>query len=283
MANRLGELGSQMPVADQEAAQRAEAARLIGLQSQLGQVTAEQAATAGPGLAQQVGAEQVAQAGQDALRVGQAQAGETVAQAGRDFASNQIAEQERRIIEQEAAEVKRMDQEARLAGLGRDIKEKIIDRRRRFDTSEGEARFATQEQLMDYTIANAKKDEDFADYASTVEIALNKDLQMMNEAYAQFEQKERQMLASGEAELNRESLTRIRAKKAWLAEQKRKTEAKAAKHGKLMRAGKFVVGAAITAVSVFATGASGGTLTPLGAAGSATGIGLMTSAVEGEK
>ena len=277
MANRLGELGSQMPVADQEAAQRAEAARLIGLQNQLGQVTAEQAAMAGPGLGQQVGAEQTLASGAETLGVAQGQATQVVQQGEQALRQAEIDEAERRIGEKERAQNLRIDQEARLNSLGRDIKEKIFDARLRFDTREGEAKFANQAQLMDYKIANAKSSEEFNDYASTVEIALNKDMQMMREAYAQFEQKERQMLASGEAELNRESLVRIREKKRLIAEAQERARKRASKSKKMFGAAKMVVGAGITAVGAWFAPVTGGASL---AAGGAVGGGLIASGGE---
>jgi len=54
-----------------------------------------------------------------------------------------------------------LEQRQHLAGLGRDIKEKILDSRLRFESDELGRKFTNERQMMDYTVSNAKTEQEF--------------------------------------------------------------------------------------------------------------------------
>ena len=265
MANQIGTLMDQMPIANQEAAEQAEAARQIRLQQQLSQMSPGQAMMAGPAAAQQMGAQASQQQAQIATQAQAAQGQQAIQEAKRAQQQADLAEKKTAMIEQDMLNRRRIEQESQLNRLGRDVKAELMDSRRQFEKDARGERFANQRQLADYMVLNAKSQEEFAGWAQQMEQDLQTDVAMMEQAYRVFENEERRLLESGEAARDRASLDRIRKKKAALEEEQNKARKKASQFKKVLGAAKIVGGVVIAVASWGTAGSAGVALAASGA------------------
>lgn len=276
MKNQIGQLQDQMPVANQQAAQQAEAARQIQQQRQIQQLSAGQIMMGGGSAAQQMGAQAAQQAGAVQSQLAQQAAQQSLVDADRARQQNELMEKQNEAIKRNMLERKRMDQEASLNRLGRDIKRKLSDDRRSFEQTARGEKFTNIRQLADYMIQYTQNEETWKSQAQAIQQASQQKIALMEQAYNVFAREESQLVQSGEAELNRESVARVRAKKEEMARRLQEAKKKAGYTKKLMGGVTFVAGAVITAVAAVGSVWTGGA--SLAAAGAGTS--LMKSGAE---
>ena len=244
MANRIPELGGQMPIVDQESFDQLEAARQIRLQQQI-----KQAPIAGPASAQQMASQM---ATEQAMLQGQNIAAQTASQTAAAAKTEQMMQEQRRMQEQQNEMVQRdllnrreMEQKSQLASLGRDVQEKLLSNRLEFEKDARGDRFKHSRQLADYAIQQSQNEQELMNYQQEMQQALDAKISAMQQAYKVFAAEEQRLLQSSEAELDRNALMEIRRKKEYLAEQEAKAKKKQSYNKKIFGAAKAAVGGAM--------------------------------------
>lgn len=240
---QLNTEGMQMPVANKRAAQQVDSANQIALQQQM--KAAGSKAPVSSGDIQGLAAQQTAQDTQTAQGLQAAEAQRTAAGAARDFQSQQMDTAESRIQDQAQLDQQRMDAEAQLATLGRDVKEKLLDKELALDERTGKLNFTNERQMADLALQMATDENDMKKRLQSMEQASKQRVQIAQfqaQAYTQameFASRDRQLAA--DQSMMRELAERQREAEAELAAAKKK----AAVTSKVIGAATAVAGAVI--------------------------------------
>ncbi len=214
----LKTLARQLPVANQQIAQQLQQTRQTQLQAQLGQAT--------PGLgvraAQQVGAQQAAEAGKIQLQT-QQQGMQQAQQLGQMAFKEQQAINQQQLANQQLAqrEQARLDQD-KLSKLGREFKQELFDSKTQFQRDQNGQAVWQESQLADWAMSKAKSAEDFKNYAQSAEQLHKKKISMLETSQAKIkaelekqyqlsEQKRNQGLVYELEEMTRNMDARIRS------------------------------------------------------------------------
>lgn len=181
----LKSLASTMPVANQRVAQGMQQARLMGMQQAVAGAPAPTASQPGTSKAeiQQAGAAQASQAGEivnkaaAATQKGLAQVGalgaEEVSRAGAEAVGQATVD---------ATQSQTADGAA-LAGLGRDVKQKLFDSRVSFERDEAGRKLMNEGKLIDHTIASAKSANEFKDRMQSASLMHEKRMSLLKVAH----------------------------------------------------------------------------------------------------
>lgn len=195
----LQQLQSAMPVANQRVATQQQAARDIQLQQAVGKA-APTAAT--PAVAQQAGAVQAQNAGQQMIQNAQTevkqagQVGQLGIQAQQTEGARQLGEQKMGAAEQKMSNVQR------LANLDARAKKEMFDDQMQFQRDENNRALFNSRQLADYAKLNAERGEVYKNYAQSVEQATKRKQQYMQAAFDSLSQRLQQEYKK--AELNQD-------------------------------------------------------------------------------
>jgi hypothetical protein len=178
-ASLIRKLESAMPVMDKRRKQQQDEARTIQLQQQ---VAAAPSGINVPQAAQQLGVQQAAAAGQQAVTNEAAQQQQRSALAQQALQSQ--ATQQENILAQQQAGLQRqqIQSEADLSTKKRQNIDKIANAQMEFKRDE-QGRVEYQEsQLMDYAIATAKSEQDLKDTLADIQWATEQELEIMSAA-----------------------------------------------------------------------------------------------------
>jgi len=244
---------TQMPVANQAAADNASTASAARMQANTAQ-SAGSAMMSGPATAQKAAGVQAQEQGQIAAQAQSAEIQKSVGQAQQELQAVEIRNKEQNIVHQEAMAKRHTAQRAAMSKLGRDVEAELFDKVLAFDKTEEEARFSNQRQMADYMKIIAKDQQTTANYEQSVQAAVAKDIEMMGHALKTLEQFEMNNMAKEEYRLNKELQERIKRAKEVMNEKLAASRKKADKFKKQMGAAKMVVGAG----AMYATGGTVG-------------------------
>lgn len=154
-----------------------------------------------------------------------------------------------------------------LANLGRSVKEQLLDSRLTFMKDEAGRKFSNERQLRDYTIANARTNQEFASEMTKMQQDTDRYLLTLDTANKKVAQVLQQGYIHEKGDLDRASLTK-------LAELKRLNDKKIRDKQRDANNTRQIVGGLITVASVLATPV----ITPAGAAiGASAGTAYATS------
>lgn len=237
----------EMPVANKKAAEQVDRASKIGLQQQFKQLGAAAPVTSGD--IQQQGAAVTGQTVAAANAANQADVQRDITTAQRDFQSGQMDQAEQNILDDTALADQRIALEEQLAGMGRDVREKLLDREIRLDERTGELAFTNERQLADLAVAIARDDNDLDRKLQDMQQASQRRLAAAEYAantYAQamdFASKDRRFAE------DRAMMEEIRRRKQQADDELRKAKQKAATTRKIIGATKIAAAAAITYAS----------------------------------
>lgn len=176
----LGQMSSQVPVANQRLAAQQKAARDMQLQAAVGaakpaQATAQTAQQMGTAMAQQAGTAQVAQVGQ------QAQAQQQI---------SGLAQQVQQLNDTKALNDQRLglgqqqfEGAQQLAQISEQAKQEMYDSRRQFQQNEQGRTFSNERQLADYAKLRAGTDEQFQNYVQSTAQLEQRKTDLLQAAY----------------------------------------------------------------------------------------------------
>lgn len=238
--------GMQMPVASKSAAQQVQATNDIALQQQMKQAGANTPVTTAD--IQNLGTQQAQQ--QTALGQAEQQASlsDTINSAQRDFQTQQNQAAQQGIMDDQARAQARIDAEERLASLGSDVRETLLDRELRLNENTNQLQFTNERQMADLAIKLSTDERDLANNLREMEQASNKEMQAAQfevEAYAQaqdFIKRDREL--SADIDLQR----RIAQAQRDAEDRARKARKKAGVTRKIIGAAKIAAGVAIATV-----------------------------------
>lgn len=257
-----------MPVANKAAADQVRATENIALQQQMKSAGANTPVTAGDiqGMAGQVAGQRAA------VNQAEQQAGlsKTIDTAQRDFQAQQNTQAQQNIMDDQARAQARIDAEERLAALGSDVKETLLNRELALNENTNQLQFTNERQLADLATKLAADDR-----------ALNSRLQEMQQAsdtrlaaatYAANQMAEAADFAAKDRRISQdnEMMSMIRERQQQAKEQERKAKKKAAATGKIIAAAKIAAGVGVIA----ATGGIGAS-----AVGTAAGGGMISGGI----
>lgn len=181
----LKELAGQMPVANQAVAQGLQEARLMGVQRAVAGAPASGSGQPGTSIreVQAAGAQQAAASGQIANQAAQ-QTAQQVTQAGQLVAAESGRAQAEATGQQklDLATQSRMNEEA-LSGLGRDVKQKLMDERMQFRTDESGRKLMNEYQLADWAVLKSKNAEELKGRMQKMELAHKRKMQLLEVAH----------------------------------------------------------------------------------------------------
>lgn len=258
----LQNLSQQMPAASQKLAQGYQAARDFQLQ----QAAAKVPAPAAAGMAQQLGAAQATQAGQQAVGVAdqQAKVQQEIARQGLQEGQRQADQQKFQTGQQLQAED--VANKQRLAQLDQDTRAELFDRQMRFEKDElGRTQF-NDRQLADYAVLSARSQEQLRNYQQTAQLAYDRNIQLMRTAYDKLDEALRNENALREQGYDQAAIQEMYQEKRDMEQRIRREEAAAANKMAAWSAGGAILGGA----AGFAAGGPQGAQTGA-AAGSAFG------------
>jgi hypothetical protein len=132
-----------------------------------------------------------------------------------------------------------------LARIGKDIKQKIFDARMTFDRDELGRSFSNDRQLADYTIANAKSEQEAQERLQQIQQASQRSIQLTEIALAEVEQRMKQEFRKGEAEKDFAHQKELAELRKALQDKLRKEQADAANKAAMWQAAGTIVGAGI--------------------------------------
>lgn len=242
-----------MPIANQEIAQRQEAARQIRLQGAMRQAPPTQKSEV------QAAAGQLTQeAGQQAVQ-NQSQNQQQVM----GLATQQLqaeSDQQQNLLGQQKLELdkKVRDNENQLASLGLDIKRELFDDNMQFQKDEmGRTRF-NQAQLSDWAIENATSEEDYKNKVQKMEQVHKMELQIMEAAQKKIDQQLEFEYAKKMQDRDNETIRRLaQYKKDMTDAYNRKLAAYKNRQGQ-WQAGATIAGAVIGGVMTGGAGTAAG-------------------------
>ena len=267
-AKQLEKLTMSLPAANQQAAQGAQQARMVQLQSQIGQL---QPGVGGPGLAQQMGAQQAQQAGGIQLAA-QKQGQQQMQQAGQQALQQQGREQRQAGFEQQLKLNEQQQNIAnRLARIDSRYKNMLLDDQLSFRKDQANQTLLNQRQLADFALLKAKNKEEYAQYAQMSQQIHNRELQLMEAAQAKIDQALRQNYVKKGKPLDRALQKELAEKKRSLDAAIARKKQKAANNALMWNAGGQILGAAAAVGAVALAAPTGGA--SLGAYAAAAGAG----------
>jgi len=256
---------TQMPVANQAAADRASTASAARMQATAA-MSAGQAMMSGPAVAQQAAGGQAQEQGQIAAQAQGATIQKSVGQAQQELHQTEIQNKERQIIHAEAMATRHSTQANKLNALGRDVKQKLLDNVMQFQEMNRQQKFIDQRNLEDFLTSKEVDKQTMLDYKQAVQASIDQEIEMMNHALITLTQAMQSDFMTAEFEKDEQLKQRVamaaKAAKARLAKAK-------AKAGKFKKEMGFMKMAAGTAIIV----GSGGTATGAGAGLIASGAG----------
>ena len=217
----------------------------------------------GAGQIQAAAGQVAAQRGQAAVQARQQAAPQVAAQAAR---TQQVGERERQqALFDRALELERTvrDNEQRLYNLDRTLGNDLYTQNMQFQEDELGRAFLNDRQLADYALISAKTEEDWLNYEQTMTQLSKKRMQVLDAAYKKIKQALTQDWQAGEQQLDQQHKKQLTLAAAELERKKQEEQAKAANRASMFSAGGLLLGAAAAATII----GSGGTLTPLAAAG----------------
>lgn len=251
---QLKSLAGSLPVANQQVAQGLKAAQDIQLKGSIKSMPQG----AGPGAAQQLGAQQQQAQGKIALQAGQQTAQQTgqVAQLGQA----QKGLQDQQQLGQQARQVsaKQREFQDRLSNLSGDLKNKLLDEQLTFKQDERGRTFFNDRQLADWAATQAKSAEEFANYQQTVEQASQRKLAMMEQAQRLLQQQLDQAQRGGAQALNQQQTIRLAKQKAAMEKKIADEKAKSANRAGIFGAVGTIAGAAAGSILLPGLGTAGG-------------------------
>jgi len=258
--------GMQMPIASKSAAQQVNATNDIALQQQMKSAGANTPVTTSD--IQNLGAQTAAQ--RTAVNQGEqaASLGQTIDQAQRDFGSQQNAAAQQGIMDDQARANARIDAEERLASLGADVRETLLNRDLALDENNNQLQFTNERQLADLAAQMATDERDLSARLQDMQQASDMKVQAAQYAVEAYTQAQDFIMRDRELSQDMELQKMIAAEKRAAEERAREARKKAAKTGKIIGAVTATAGAAIVATSW----ATGGTTTAMGASMVASGV-----------
>jgi hypothetical protein len=240
----LNSLADSIPVMNERARKQAEAARTVALQRSLGAAPAA-AIPNTTRAAQEVAPQQVEAAGQATLAANQ-QTNQALQQVGQLALGVQQNQQRTSLARTEMVDRTALAaKEKQLAALGQDIQNKVLDSRLKFDSDELGRRFSNERQLWDWTIANAKSQEEFADRAQKMEQAAERKIQLLKTSHARISDALEKDFAGKEAKLTFEQRKRLLETKQALERKLAREKARARNRSMIFQGAGMLAGAAI--------------------------------------
>jgi hypothetical protein len=255
MANQTG--GTQMPVANQAAADRASTTSRARMQANSAAPSAGAAMMAGPAAAQKAAGVQAQEQGQIAAQAQEAVVQKSVGQAQQELHNTQLRQKEQQTIHAEAMGKRHASAKNRMNSFGRDIKQKLFEDQLTFDKTERETRFANQRQMADFMSIKAADEQSIKNYEQSVQAAVQKDIIMMESAFKALQQAEIQAATDSNRRLDKESAARIKKAKEILEAKIKKSR----RRGAYVKQGLGVAKMAVGATAMYYTGGTvGGSL-----------------------
>lgn len=206
-ANKLEKLAMSLPGANQKIAQGQQAARQVQLQEQIKNVPQ---GMGGPGLAQQMGAQQAQQAGQ--IQLGAQQKNIAQAQQVGQMGLQQMGRQERQVGAQQQLQLN--DQQRKFADeiskLDTRYKNQLLDDQLVFRKDEANRTLFNDRQLLDFAASKARSREEFLTYQQGVQNVLKKEIYMLEAAQNKIIQSLQQDFTRSETKLNREHKAKLK-------------------------------------------------------------------------
>jgi hypothetical protein len=154
-----------------------------------------------------------------------------------------------------------------LARIGRDIKQQLFDSRMTFERDELGRSFSNDRQLADYTVANAKTEQEAQERLQQMQQASQRSIQLTEIALAEVEQQMKQEFQKAEAERDFAHQKDLAKMRAALQEKLRKEQADAANKAAIWNTVGTLAGIGIVA----ATGGGAAALMAGGAIGGGAG------------
>ena len=244
-AKQLEQLAMSLPGQNQQIAQGQQQARQIQLQEQIKQAPG----TAGPGFAQQLGAQQAQQAGQ--IQLGAQKRGQQQAQLAGQMGLEQKAREQRDtgFQQQLAINANQRQTADRLSNLDQRLKSQLLDNQLTFQKDQAGQTFLNERQLMDYAATKARSAEEYANYVQQVNQISQRELQMLQTAERKINQALQQGYIKKGKTLDRELQKELIEKKRILQKQIQDKQNKAANRASMFQAGGVVLGAAAGALA----------------------------------
>lgn len=236
----LKSLNNSMPVANQEVAAGLQRARLMGVQRAV-------AATPSPASTREVqaaGAQQTTEAGKIALGAQQQTQDAATSLAKTGLAATATADASALNTKRAAVTQKARTNEAELASLGRDLKQKVFDSRVQFKRDEQGRAVLNEQQLADWAVRKSKSAEELKTYAQKAEQAHARKIQFLRTVQAKLESQLAYEQQKREVDRNGATMARIAEAAAAMKERIRQAEADAANKQAAWQAGGTILGTA---------------------------------------
>jgi hypothetical protein len=164
-----------------------------------------------------------------------------------------------------------IQQRKQLADLGRDVKGKIMDARIRFDRDELGRKFSNERQMWDWTIANAKSEQDFNMKVQQMKQIQERHIAMMERAHQLLIQSIERGYLEKEQKLNFEQKGRLINLANEMQKKIERDKARAANNMMMAQAGGTLLAMGAVALAPITGGASFAAYATAGAAGGAGG------------
>lgn len=145
-------------------------------------------------------------------------------------------------IEQEGMNLK-----SQLELFSQELSDKLILQQSQFDRDEIGRVFFNERQLADYTILQAKSQEDFATWAQNMQLLHSRRMQMLQAAHAKIVQTLEQEYQRGQQASNQDAQRALALTKAAIEKKIRDEQAKAQETAALWESGGALAGAAVAA------------------------------------
>lgn len=237
-ARQLEKLAMSLPQENQQMAQAQQQARMTQLQEQVRQ--------AGPGLgpraAQELGAQQAAQAGQ--IQLGAAQQTQQQQQLlGQEALAERAREQRGAGFAQQIALGEQQREAAdRLARIDRTLKSRLLDDQLQFRRDQAGQALLNERQMADWAVSKAQSAEEYASYAQAAQQVYERELQMLETANKKITQVLQQNYIKEGKPLDRQLRMKLAQQKKQLELEIQKKQNKAANNAAMWQAGGTIVG-----------------------------------------
>ena len=215
--------------------------------------------------AQQTGAGLTAQAGQQALQTQGQDASQAAAQAGQAVQKQGMVQQQEVFDQRQNMSKAQASLESKLFGISEEAAN--LEQQKRLAYTEGKVQqdFLNEQQLADWTLANAKDEQEYKDKLQVINKMHNRKNAMVNRAYDLKLESLKQQVATAERDQKRKYQEELRAmQQAYEDEKRRQANAAAnrrAKWSAYSTIGSVVVGGAVAAIpggAIFAPAATAG-------------------------